>query len=61
MTIPRQTGEIFDILSSGQFICSNSTDIRISKLYDIIDDTEKYEALCDYFSAIGFILECISP
>lgn len=57
MTIPRQTGEIFDILSSGQFICSNSTDIRISKLYDIIDDTEKYEALYDYFSAIGFILE----
>lgn len=57
MTIPRQTGEIFDILSSGQFICSNSTDIRISKLYDIIDDAEKYEALYDYFSAIGFILE----
>jgi hypothetical protein len=57
MNVPRQTGEIFEILSSGQFICSNSADTRISKLYDIIDDTEKYEALYDYFSAIGFILE----
>jgi hypothetical protein len=57
MSVPRQTGEIFEILSSGQFICSNSSDSRIAKLYDIIDDTEKYEVLYDYFSAIGFILE----
>jgi hypothetical protein len=57
MNVPRQTGEIFEILSNGQFICSNSTNIRISKLYDIIDDTGKYEELYDYFSAIGFMLE----
>lgn len=57
MNVPRQTGEIFEILSSGQFICSNSADARISKLYDVIDDSEKYELLYDYFSAIGFILE----
>ena len=57
MNVPRQTGEIFEILSSGQFICSNSGDARISKLYDIIDDNEKYELLYDYFSAIGFLLE----
>ncbi|MGB4413919.1 MAG: hypothetical protein WBI53_03415 [Paludibacter sp.] len=57
MNVPRQTGEIFEILSSGQFICSNSADIHISKLYDLIDDTEKYEVLYDYFSAIGFNLE----
>jgi hypothetical protein len=57
MNIPRQTGEMFEILSSGQFICSNSTDNRITKLYDLIDDTDKYETLYDYFSAIGFILE----
>ena len=57
MNVPRQTGEIFDILSSGQFICSNSADTRISKLYDVIDDNEKYELLYDYFSAIGFLLE----
>jgi hypothetical protein len=57
MNIPRQTGEIFEILSSGQFICSNSADARISKLYDVIDDNDKYELLYDYFSAIGFLLE----
>jgi hypothetical protein len=57
MNVPRQTGEIFEILSNGQFICSNSSDSRIAKLYDVIDDTEKYEALLDYFSAIGFVLE----
>jgi hypothetical protein len=57
MNVPRQTGEIFEILSSGQFICSNSADNRISKLYDIIDDSDKYEELYDYFSAIGFLLE----
>lgn len=57
MNVPKQTGEIFEILSSGQFICSNSTDIRIAKLYDIIDDADKYELLRDYFSTIGFILE----
>lgn len=57
MNVPRQTGEIFELLSSGQFICSNSTDSSITKLYDIIDDADKYEVLYDYFSAIGFRLE----
>ena len=57
MNVPKQTGEIFEILSSGQFICSNSTDSRIAKLYDVIDDANKQEALYDYFAAIGFILE----
>ena len=57
MNIPRQTGEIFEILSSGQFICSNSADIPTTKLYEVIDDSDKYELLYDYFSAIGFLLE----
>ena len=57
MNVPRQTGEIFEILSSGQFICSNSSDNRTAKLYDLIDDEDKFEALYDYFFAIGFILE----
>jgi len=55
MNIPKQTDEIFDILSSGQFICSNSTNNRTIKLYETIDD--EYENLYEYFSAIGFILE----
>jgi hypothetical protein len=57
MQLPTQTGEIFEILSGGQFICSNSADSRIVKLYEVIDDSDKYEILCNYFSAIGFILE----
>ena len=57
MNVPRQTGEIFEILSCGQFICSNSSDTRVSKLYDVIDDSEKSELLYEYFLAIGFILE----
>ena len=57
MNVPRQTGEIFEMLSSGQFICSNSAEARICKLYDVIDDPEKYDVLYDYFSAIGFLLE----
>lgn len=57
MNVPKQTAEIFDMLSKGQFICSNSSDERIRKLYDIISDDENFEALHDYFSAINFILK----
>lgn len=57
MSIPRQTAEIFELLSKGQFICSNSSDSRISKLYEIIDDQENYEVLQGYFLSINFILE----
>lgn len=57
MNVPRQTGEIFEILSKGQFICSNSSDIRICKLFDIIDDKENYESLREYFQTINFTLE----
>jgi len=57
MNVPRQTGEIFEILSKGEFICSNSTKNRISQLYDIIDDSNKFDELYNYFSAIGFLLE----
>jgi len=56
-SITKHTNEIFDILSSGQFICSNSTDSYRVKLFEIIDEPEQYEILCDYFSAIGFVLE----
>lgn len=57
MNIPRQTGEIFEILSKGQFICSNSSDSRISKLCEILDDSDNFETLYEYFYAINFILE----
>ena len=57
MNVPRQTGEIFELLSKGQFICSNSSDIRISKLCEILDDLENFETLYEYFYSINFILE----
>jgi hypothetical protein len=57
MIVPRQTGEIFELLSKGQFICSNSSDSRISKLCEILDDQENFETLYDYFYSINFILE----
>lgn len=57
MSVPKKTGEIFELLSKGQFICSNSCDANIRKLFDIIDEKENYESLYDYFLAINFILE----
>ncbi len=57
MNVPRQTGEIFELLSKGQFICSNSSDSRISKLCEILDDNENFEMLYEYFYSINFILE----
>ena len=57
MDVPRQTGEIFELLSKGQFICSNSSDSRISKLCEILDDSENFEILYEHFYSINFILE----
>jgi hypothetical protein len=57
MSALRQTAEIFELLSKGQFICSNSSDIRICRLFEIIDDSDNYEILYNYFLAINFILE----
>jgi len=57
MNVPRQTGEIFELLSKGQFICSNSSDSRISKLSEILDDSENFETLYEYFYSINFILQ----
>jgi len=57
MSVPKKTGEIFEMLSKGQFICSNSCDPAVRKLFDIIDEKENYESLYDYFLAINFLLE----
>jgi len=57
MNIPKQTGEIFELLSKGQFICSNSSDTRISKLYEILDEPETFDVLYDYFDSINFVLQ----
>ena len=54
---PKHTATIFEILSKGQFICSNSSDESIRKLYNTIDEKENFEFLYDYFLNINFILE----
>jgi hypothetical protein len=55
MEIPKQTAEVFDILSKGQFICSNSSKSPIRKLYNAIN--ADYEAFITYFMGINLILE----
>lgn len=57
MEAPKQTALIFEILSKGQFICSNSSEEEIRKLYNIIDGEENFEFLYNYFLQIDFILE----
>lgn len=57
MKTPPRTSEIFELLSKGGFICSNSSQDHIRQLYDIIDTDGHYELLHDYFRAIHFVLE----
>jgi hypothetical protein len=56
MNIPnRHTADIFDALSKGKFICSNSVEDGSRRLYNVVE--ENFEDLFTYFQAIGFGLE----
>jgi hypothetical protein len=55
MTILKNTREIFELLGKGQFICSNSAQDNVRKLYNTVE--EHFDDLYDYFLAIGFVLE----
>lgn len=57
MEAPKYTAAIFEMLSKGQFICSNSSDELIRKLYNTIDEERIFEFLHEYFLNINFILE----
>jgi hypothetical protein len=57
MEAPKQTAAIFEILNRGQFICSNSNDESIRKLYSAIEEEQNFDFLYDYFLSINFILE----
>lgn len=52
--LPKQTGDIFEILSKGQFICSDSSKDHIRKLYTVLDE---HPELVEYYQAIKFNLE----
>jgi hypothetical protein len=54
-TLNKYTVDIFETLSKGKFICSNSVDESNSKLYSVVEDN--FDELYSYFIAIGFILE----
>lgn len=51
----KYTEEIFNILSKGGFISSNSVSTQVKRLYDAIEEelTDYY----DYYKGIGFYLE----
>ena len=47
--------EIFDILSRGGFICSDSVNRQTKQMYDAIEDN--YEQYREYYRGVGFNLE----
>ena len=53
----KQTAIIFEILSKGQFISSNSSDESIRKLYSVIEEEQNFDYLYDFFRNINFTLE----
>ena len=55
MKIPPNTAEIFELLSKGQFLCSNSTNTLHRRLYAAVE--EHYDELREYFESINFLLE----
>jgi hypothetical protein len=52
--IPKQTPEIFSILSRGHFISSNGSKGR---LYDVINHQENHSTLKEFFAHTGYTLE----
>lgn len=54
MAINTNKKDIFEILSKGGFICSNSSQVHIQKLYNYIEENE--EELNYYFSEINYLL-----
>ncbi|MGB5990566.1 MAG: hypothetical protein WBG43_12630 [Marinifilaceae bacterium] len=57
MSLTIHTDKIYEHLIKGQFICSNSPNIAIRKLYSIIDEDDNYTELYEYFKKINLILE----
>ncbi len=55
--VTKYTSEIFNVLRKGQFICSNSPNDDIKKLYKVLEDEETFEDLHEYFYQINYILE----
>jgi hypothetical protein len=52
--VPKQTGEIFETLNKGQFICADSPNDNTRRLYKVIE--EHYELLYGHFETINLTL-----
>lgn len=52
--VPKQTGEIFELLTKGQFICADSPTDNIRRLYKVVE--ENYDLLYEHFETINLIL-----
>jgi hypothetical protein len=52
---PKQSAEVYDILSKGQFICSNSSKDPVRKLFNAI--SQDFDNYYNYFQGINLILE----
>ena len=55
--LPKQTHDIFAIMARGHFISSNGTKDGMSRLYDIINDSENFENLQNFFANIRYRIE----
>ena len=55
--ITKYTSEIFNVLRKGQFICSNSPNDEIKKLYKVLEDEDTFEDLYEFFYQINYTLE----
>lgn len=55
--LPKQTHEIFSIMARGHFISSNGTKDGMSRLYDIINSSDNFEDLQNYFNVIRYRIE----
>lgn len=54
----KYTEEIFNILSKGGFISSNSVSTQVKRLYDAIE--EDLPDYYDYYKGIGFIWKVVT-
>ncbi len=55
--IQKAAADMFDIMSKGHFICSNSTREGGARLFEILINEEHYTELATYFSMINYRIE----
>jgi hypothetical protein len=54
-SVPKQTGEIFEVLNKGQFICADSPNDNTRRLFKVLE--EEFDQLYLHFESINFTLQ----